>query len=165
MYQQCIDLLASRGVQVEDIIDLVIFLQKQYIPDLDKQRGRVLALIKDVIDKREVQNTIMTGIELDKAAENHAMSDKQLEEILNSDAPLYGIDEVLAYSICNIYGSIALTNFGYIDKVKPGIIGRLNGDKSHCNCFIDDIIGAIAASAASKLAHTNADEMAEAADA
>lgn len=55
-------------------------------------------------------------------------------------------------------GSIAYTNFGYIDKVKPGIIGELN-DIDHdiaCNTFLDDIVGAIAAAAASKLAHHNA---------
>ncbi|NLL74840.1 MAG: phosphatidylglycerophosphatase A, partial [Erysipelothrix sp.] len=63
---------------------------------------------------------------------------------------------VVAYGICNLYGSIALTNFGYIDRVKPGIIGELN-DKSSgmCHTFLDDIVGAIAAASASKLAHTN----------
>ena len=35
---------------------------------------------------------------------------------------VYGIDEILALSIVNIHGSIALTNFGYADKLKPGII-------------------------------------------
>ena len=74
------------------------------------------------------------------------------------DDGLYGIDEVLAYGICNIYGSIALTNFGYIDKVKPGIIGVLNEpQKGCCNTFLDDIVGAIAASAASRLAHGKKD--------
>ncbi len=65
------------------------------------------------------------------------------------------MDEVLAYGICNLYGSIALTNFGYVDKVKPGIIGRLNDDPDYCHTFLDDIVGAIVASAASKLAHTH----------
>ena len=70
------------------------------------------------------------------------------------DDGLFGVDEVLAYGICNIYGSIALTNFGYIDKVKPGIIGKLNERKEGvCNTFLDDIVGALAASAASRMAH------------
>ena len=69
---------------------------------------------------------------------------------------LYGVDEVLAYGICNLYGSIALTNFGFIDKKKYGIIAKLNEggkDTGIVNTFIDDIVGAIAASAASRFAH------------
>ena len=61
---------------------------------------------------------------------------------------------MLAYGICNLYGSIALTNFGHIDRVKPGIIARLNSHEGgQCNTFLDDIVGAIAAASASKLAH------------
>jgi phosphatidylglycerophosphatase A len=39
--------------------------------------------------------------------------------------------------------------------MKPGIIGRLNNADHtvQCNTFLDDIVGAIAAAAASKLAH------------
>lgn len=59
----------------------------------------------------------------------------------------------MAYGICNLYGSIALTNYGYIDKEKPLIIGKLNEKGPQCNTFLDDIVGAIAASAASRLAH------------
>ena len=73
--------------------------------------------------------------------------------MLLKDEGLYGIDEVLAYGICNLYGSIALTNYGYIDKVKPLIINKLNSKGKQCNTFLDDIVGAIAASAASRLAH------------
>ena len=62
-------------------------------------------------------------------------------------------------SICNIYGSIGLTNFGYVDKTKPGIIGRLDKlgkDTDVCHTFMDDLIGAIAAAAASSVAHNSA---------
>ncbi|OPZ34153.1 MAG: Phosphatidylglycerophosphatase A [Tenericutes bacterium ADurb.BinA155] len=109
-----------------------------------------------VIKKREVQYAIMTAIELDKIAEQGKMNDKELEGALMRDEALFGVDEVLAYGICNLYGSIALTNFGYIDKKKYGIIAKLNDagkSSGHCNTFIDDIVGAIAASAASRFAH------------
>ncbi len=78
-----------------------------------------------------------------------------LQTILAIDESLYGVDEVLAFSIVNIYGSIGFTNYGYIDKEKPGILGRLN-DKStgECHTFLDDIVGAIAAAASSQLAHS-----------
>lgn len=61
---------------------------------------------------------------------------------------------MLAFSIVNVYGSIGFTNYGYVDKLKPGILQRLN-DKStgECHTFLDDIVGAIAAAASSRLAH------------
>jgi phosphatidylglycerophosphatase A len=117
-----------------------------------------------VLSKREVQNAIMTAVELDKLAEQGKMNDKVLEGALMRDEPLYGVDEVLAYGICNLYGSIALTNFGFIDKKKYGVIDQLNrhGKNSGvCNTFIDDIVGAIAAAAASRFAHRGAGEEAK----
>ena len=109
-----------------------------------------------VLSKREVQHAIMTAIELDVLAEKKLMENKALQDILTRDEGLYGVDEVLAYGICNLYGSIALTNVGFIDKKKYGIIAKLNeGGKNTgvVNTFIDDIVGAIAASAASRFAH------------
>ena len=109
-----------------------------------------------VLSKREVQHAIMTGIELDILAEKNLMDNKDLEALLKRDEGLYGVDEVLAYGICNLYGSIALTNFGFIDKKKYGIITKLNSegkDSGVVNTFIDDIVGAIAAAAASRFAH------------
>lgn len=152
MYQKCIDLLNERGVTLNDIGECVLYLQGKYYPDLTMEIA--IEAIKGVIEKREVQHAIITGLFLDKSAETD-MCDEELKDILMRDAGLYGIDEVLAYGICNLCGSIALTNYGYIDKVKPLIIGRLNDHHDKCNTFLDDIIGAIAASAASKLAHSN----------
>lgn len=151
MYQKCVDSLKDRGVEIQDIADCVMFLQIKYIPDLSNER--CLAAIDTVMHKREVQHAIITGIYLDRAAENDSMDDSELKNILLNDTPLYGIDEVLAYGICNLYGSIALTNYGYIDKIKPGIIEKLNIHGNGCNTFLDDIVGAIAAAAASKIAH------------
>ena len=77
-----------------------------------------------------------------------------LQEIVKDDEGLYGIDEILALSIVNVYGSIGFTNYGYIDKVKPGILKELNSHEGpRVHTFLDDIVGAIAASAASRLAH------------
>ncbi len=151
---KCIELLESRGVTVNDIAECARFLQADYHVDLKKEE--LLESVMSVLSKREVQNAIMTGIELDVAAEKGSMLDKDLAKILTRDEGLYGVDEVLAYGICNLYGSIALTNFGFIDKKKYGIIAKLNEDGKDTgtvNTFIDDIVGAIAASAASRFAH------------
>jgi len=152
MYEKCVDYLRMRGVTLDDIADCVLFLQRDYHPYITK--NICMQAIKEVLHKREVQHAILTGICMDIAAENHHLKDAQLEQILMKDSSLYGIDEVLAYGICNLYGSIALTNYGYIDKCKPGIIQKLNEDHElQCNTFLDDIIGAIAAASAGKLAH------------
>ncbi|MBT2627034.1 MULTISPECIES: phosphatidylglycerophosphatase A [Bacillus] len=143
--------MRQRGVEIADIAELVFFLQEKYHPDLTIETCTYN--VNRVIAKREVQNAILTGIELDVLAEQKKLSEP-LQTILAIDESLYGVDEVLAFSIVNIYGSIGFTNYGYIDKEKPGILGRLN-DKStgECHTFLDDIVGAIAAAASSRLAH------------
>lgn len=156
MKTRCLELLKERGVEIADITQIVYDLQKKYIP------GLTLAVCEEAVDrvlsKREVHNAILTGVELDMLAEQGKLSEP-LQTLVNEDNPLYGIDEILVLSICNLYGSIGLTNFGYVDKVKPGIIGRLDKagkETSQCHTFMDDIIGAVAAAAASSVAHNNA---------
>ena len=149
----CLNLLVKRGVELEDISQVVFDLQEKYVPGLDMKTCE--NAIHRVLDKREVQNAILTGVELDVLAEKNLLSEP-LQSLIANDNSLYGIDEILVLSICNVYGSIGLTNFGYVDKVKPGIIGKLDeiGKKTNkCHTFLDDIIGAIAAAAASKIAH------------
>jgi phosphatidylglycerophosphatase A len=151
MFDQCVALLKQRGVEKTDIIDCVYYLQKRYITDLTLDR--IEHYVDSVLNKREVQHAIITGIQIDVLTEQGVFADERFNQLIMDDYSLYGVDEVLAYGICNLYGSIALTNFGYIDKVKPGIIGKLNEHTTQCNTFLDDIVGAIAAAAASKLAH------------
>ncbi|WP_261130448.1 phosphatidylglycerophosphatase A [Bacillus sp. Marseille-Q3570] len=143
--------LRDRGVTENDIAELVYLLQSQYHTDLDIETCKYN--VDRVLAKREVQNAILTGIQLDVLAENNKLEEPLLD-ILKKDEGLYGVDEVIALSIVNIYGSIGFTNYGYIDKQKPGILRVLN-DKTtgKCNTFLDDIVGAIAAAASSRLAH------------
>lgn len=151
--EKCIALLKERGVDLLDIADCALHLQQKYHPEVTKEA--CLEIVHSVIAKREVQHAIITGIQLDKLAESSQPMDDDLREILLNDTSLYGIDEVLAYGICNLYGSIALTNYGFIDKEKPCIIGKLNQHSKQCNTFLDDIVGAIAAATASKIAHNS----------
>lgn len=143
--------LLERGVTIEDIAELVFYLQKQYHPDLTLDLCR--ENVERVLSKREVQNAIITGIELDRLAEKEMLSEPLLD-LIKRDEGLYGVDEIIAFSIVNVYGSIGFTNYGYIDKQKPGILKKLN-DKSSgkVHTFLDDIVGAIAAAASSRLAH------------
>ncbi len=150
------ELLQERGVTIDDIAELVYYLQAGYHEELTLDECRFN--VDRVLSKREVQNAVITGIELDILAEKKMLDEPLLETIV-TDESLYGIDEIIALSIVNVYGSIGLTNYGYIDKQKPGILKELN-DKStgKVNTFLDDIVGAIAAAASSRLAHATADD-------
>lgn len=158
MYNECVDLLEERGVLLSDIVECVVYLQKDFIDEINEDE--ILEIVEGVLGKREVQLALLTGINIDIQVENNQFGSERIQEIIRVDEGLYGIDEVLAYGICNLYGSIALTNYGYIDRVKPGIIGELNDiSNGKCNTFLDDIVGAIAAAAASKLAHSQITNM------
>ena len=74
-----------------------------------------------MLTKREVHHAIITGVQLDILAEENKLL-SPLQEILTEDEGLYGIDEIMALSIVNVYVSIGFTNYGYIDKLKPGIL-------------------------------------------
>lgn len=67
LYDETIHSLRNRGVALKDIGELVLFLQKQYYPDLTIED--CLYNIERVLKKREVQNTILTAIALDTFAE------------------------------------------------------------------------------------------------
>lgn len=143
--------LVERGVTVDDIADLVYFLQVKYHTNLKIEDCK--ENVERVLSKREVQNAILTGIQLDKLAEKKLL-EPPLLDIIERDEGLYGVDEIIALSIVNVYGSIGFTNYGYIDKQKPGILEKLNDkDSKLCHTFLDDIVGAIAAAASSRLAH------------
>lgn len=151
LYNLTIELLKERGVNLNDIAQLVLLSQKKYYKTLTEQEA--LLNIQSVLKKREVQNVIITGIELDKLAEKKQLS-SPLQEILMQDNPLYGVDEVMVLSICNLYGSIGFTNYGYLDKIKPLILEKIDKKvEGKCNVFLDDLVAAIAAAACSKIAH------------
>jgi phosphatidylglycerophosphatase A len=154
LHEVALNRLNDRGVELEEIAELVYDLQSPYLTEISVDL--CLENVKAVIRKREVQNAILTGIELDVLTEEGKLS-SPLQEIIEEDESLYGIDEILALSIVNVYGSIGFTNYGFLDKTKPKLIKRLD-DHTHSNqthTFLDDIVGAIAAAAASRLAHDN----------
>jgi len=152
-YEVVVKRLEERGVILEDIAQITLDLQIKYLPNLTFDF--CLEHVKKVVMKREVQNAVLTGLELDILAEKGLISEP-LSSMLLNDYGLYGIDEILALAIVNVYGSIGFTNFGYVDKLKPGIINKLDQEgklEGKCNTFLDDIVGAIAAAAASSIAH------------
>lgn len=143
-------LLAERGVSLEAIAQIVCQIQQGYYPGLTPEE--CLRGVQRVVEKREVQYAVLTGIALDVLCERGLLP-QPLQDIVREDNFLYGIDEILALSITNVYGSIGLTNFGYLDKTKPGVIGELDTSDGNINTFLDDLVAGIAAAAAAKIAH------------
>lgn len=147
-----IEMLERRGVTVEDIAKLVLELQKSYYTKLTLET--CVENVEAVLKKREIIHAILTGIALDELAEKKLLPEP-LQSIVESDEALYGIDEIIPLSIVNVYGTIGLTNYGYLDKEKIGIIKELDEEKGErVNTFLDDLVAAIAAAAASRIAHS-----------
>ena len=155
LHEITVEKLKERGVTIEDIAEIVMFLQKDYYEELTMEMcaQNVLAVLK----KRETIHAVLTGIALDELVEKRALPEP-IQSIIERDEPLYGIDEVIPLSIANIYGTIGFTNFGYLDKEKIGIIKELDNAKNgKVNTFLDDIVAAIAAASASRIAHSKKD--------
>jgi phosphatidylglycerophosphatase A len=152
LYRKTLEVLKNRGVTIEDIGDLVLRLQKKYYDDLTLEE--CILNIDAVLHKREIAHAILTGVALDELAEKKLLP-QPLQSIVETDEPLYGIDEIIPLSIVNVYGSIGFTNYGYLDKEKVGIIKDLDSEKGEkVNTFLDDLIAAVAAAAASRIAHS-----------
>src|SRR5690606_24124843 len=56
-------LLEQRGITTRDIAELVHYLQEKYSPSLSVED--CIVHVEAVLSKREVQNAILTGIQLD----------------------------------------------------------------------------------------------------
>lgn len=143
--------LERRGVMIEDIAEIVYEMQNAYNDGLTMEH--CCQSVNRVLRKREVQHAILVGIELDELAEKKMLSEP-LQTIIENDEGLFGVDETIALGSVFTYGSIAVTTFGHLDKLKIGIIERL--DTKHANgvhTFLDDLVASVAASAASRIAH------------
>lgn len=154
MTEQTITLMEERGLDLQGLAELILWLQQPYFPEL--QLEECLAAVRQVVSKREVRHLIWTGLALDMACEAGNLPDP-LASVIKQDAGLYGVDETIGMGIASLYGSIAVSNFGYLDKMKKGIVGRLN-DAPNVGTFADDIAAAIIACGAARIAHHQGEE-------
>ncbi|MEY2375459.1 phosphatidylglycerophosphatase A family protein [Lentilactobacillus buchneri] len=151
-YEFVIQALKDRGVTYEDIAEMAYNLQKKFVPNI--QMDEVKKDTIDVLHKREVLNNAMVGLELDRLATEGKIKEP-LESIMN-DSGVFGVDEGIALNIANIYGTIGITNYGFVDREKTGVTKKLDEAKDGTsNTFIDDIVGAIASAVSAKIAHRN----------
>ena len=140
------------GKKIENAIDLRkhLYNETEIGDTLQMKVYRQGQLVE--VQLKLVQNAELVGIELDELAEKKLLS-APLQAIVESDEGLFGVDETLALGSVFTYGSIAVTTFGHLDKQKIGIIEKLDTKAGHVNTFLDDLVGSIAACAASRLAH------------
>lgn len=151
LYKKSIEVLEDRGVTLSDIAELVKSLQEPFDPDITLET--CYKNVEAVLKKREVAHAILTGIALDELAERKELPEP-LQRIVETDEGLYGIDEIIPLSIVNLYGTIGLTSYGYLDKEKSGILKELDTKKDgEVNTFLDDLVAGIASAAASRYAH------------
>lgn len=142
--------LAKKNVTIEAIAEVVYGLQHRFLPDttMADYQNEVI----NVMHKRELLNNAMVALNLDKLA-TAGQLDEPLLSIVKNDAGVFGVDETLAAGIATLWGSIGITNYGYLDRTKPNIIATLDNEGNEVNTFIDDLVGAIAAAVAGKMAH------------
>lgn len=160
MAKLCEEALKSRGVELEDIALIAYNQQSRYTPDVSMDVCRESVL--KVISLRDIFHHVLLAVELDKMAEK-GLFEGPIQDIIANDLGLFGIDEVLGLDVAGLYGVIGMTNFGDIDVNKRGIIEKLNveGKKEGIvHTFLDDIVGAIAAAASTRVAQIVNEELA-----
>lgn len=101
---------------------------------------------------RDFLSPAMIMLDLDRLANEKKLS-QPLNDIISNDVGVFGVDEELASAISMIYGPIGITNFGYLDRVKKGIIAQIDHDPARVNTFLDDLVGAIVAASCGKISH------------
>lgn len=146
-----IEKLLERGVKVEDIAEVAYNQQKKYnpTPNMDE----CISSVRKILSLRDVFHLVQLGAEIDRLAEEGLLHGP-IQDIINYDLGVFGVDEIFGLDIARLYGAIGQTNFGDIDVNKPGIVARLNEDGKKNNCchtFLDDIVGAIAAAATTRV--------------
>lgn len=152
LYKNVLTKMNVFGIYLGKMVPTIYDLQKNHIKNLTYQK--CMQSLVSVLHKREVLHIVLTALDLDDASEK-GLLDPTLQYILKNDEGLYGVDEDLAISLAQLYGSIAVTNYGYLDVHKHGLAKKLDGQKFRV--FMDDIVSALIAAAASKLAHKNGD--------
>lgn len=149
-YNFVVQRLQDRGVNLDDLAQIVYDTQKKFEPELTLEFCQT-ALV-DALHKRELLNNAMVALELDRLTQEGKV-EEPLASIIKNDVGVFGVDETLALQIANIYGTIGTTNFGFFDREKNGIIARFDRDGIHVNTFIDDLLAAIVAAVCGKIAH------------
>jgi len=152
MYELNKERLESRGVTIEDIAQIAFRQQSRFTKDITMEI--CIESTKKILSYADAFHMIQLGIEIDELAEKNMLSNP-IQAIIKADLGLFGVDELMGLELAGNFGIIGKTNFGDIDVNKPGIVNDLNeeGKKpDKCHTFLDDIVGALAACASTRVA-------------
>ncbi len=153
MYNLNKDKLLERGVTVEDIAKIAYHQQSRYT-DLVTM-DLCIESVDKILSLRDIFHLLQLGAEIDRLTEEGQFRGP-IQDIMRYDLGVFGIDEIFGLDIARLYGAIGQTNFGDIDVNKPGIVDKLNAggkaNSNQCHTFLDDIVGAIAAAASTRVA-------------
>ena len=145
--------LLERGVTIEEIAEIAYKQQYRYNKDIKMED--CIESVEKILSLRDIFHLLQLGAEIDRLVEEKAFKGP-IQEIMENDLGVFGVDEIIGLDIARLYGAIGQTNFGDIDVNKPGVVARLNEDgksgSASCHTFLDDIVGAIAAAASTRVA-------------
>ena len=120
--------------------------------------------VKKILSYRDIFHLVQLSIEIDRLTEEGVFR-SPIQDIMRADLGMFGIDEIFGLNIASMYGTIGQTNFGDIDVNKPGIVKELNDggkkDSGRCHTFLDDVVGALAAAASTRVAQIISEEEAK----
>ena len=154
--------LLERGVTIEDIALLAFNQQSKFDPNV--KMDICIESVEKILSLRDIFHLVQLGAEIDRLAEEN-MFKGPIQDIINNDLGVFGVDEIFGLDIARLYGTIGQTNFGDLDVNKPGIIKKLNEEgkagNPKCHTFLDDIVGAIAAAASVRVAQIMSEEEAK----
>jgi phosphatidylglycerophosphatase A len=152
--------LEKRGVALIDIAKISHQQQSRYSDDVSMDV--CLESVEKILSLRDVFHHVQLAAEIDRLAEEHLFQGP-IQDIILEDFGLFGIDETMGLEVSGLYGTIGQTNFGDIDVNKHGIVKKLNElgkEEGICHTFLDDIVGAIAAAASTRVAQVLNEEIA-----
>lgn len=145
--------LLERGVTIEEIAKIAY--QQQYRYNKDIKMEDCVESVEKILSLRDIFHLLQLGAEIDRLTEGRAFRGP-IQAIMEYDLGVFGVDEIFGLDIARLYGAIGQTNFGDIDVNKPGVVAKLNEEgkmgSKHCHTFLDDIVGAIAAAASTRVA-------------
>lgn len=142
--------LKKRNINSHTVGEAAYQLQHQYLPELTiADFGYQL---NEILKKREVLNTLALGFEIDNLVTEKKLSEP-LQTIIENDLGIFGLDELLAMNISQLYGSLSVSNFGFADKIKVGIAKDLDTDESHVQTFSDDLFSALVSAVIGRCGH------------
>lgn len=150
LYDWVLNELHKRSINNETIGEIAYNMQHQYLPHLTVEDFGTQ--LDEVLKKREVLNILATGFALDNLA-NEGLLPEPLQTIVKEDAGVYGVDETISLALSQLYGSIAVTNYGYEDKKKLGVAAQLDNSNGQVNTFADDLALALASAVIGRCGH------------